>query len=350
MNHTGRGKLSGTPLKNVRRKAIDVSPETLVRTSYQTAEARLPLVMEPGVDGIDLCAWAERNLEPLNASLLEHGGILFRGFSLKTVDGFEQFIQLVSSGALEYRERSSPRSQVRGKIYTSTDYPADQSIFLHNENSYQSAWPLKIFFFCQTAPARGGETPLADCRKVLALIDPKIVDRFREKKVMYVRNFGAGVGLSWQTTFQTDDKDELETYCRRAGIEVEWKGANRLRTRQVREAVAIHPLTDEAVWFNHAAFFHVSTLDLAIGEAIKAQFDQEDLPHNTYYGDGSPIEPETMDAIREAYLRADVRFSWRNGDLLMLDNMLVAHGRAPFQGPREILVGMADLYGNRPEE
>ncbi|MFY9554817.1 MAG: TauD/TfdA family dioxygenase [Blastocatellia bacterium] len=333
-------------MKTFGRKAISVSQEALVGVSRLNKHANLPLIIQPRVEGIDLQAWAGRNRGQINSFLLNHGGILFRGFNLSEADEFEGFVKIVSSELLEYRERSSPRSLVQGRIYTSTDYPADQSIFLHNENSYQNTWPLKIFFFCHTAPAWGGETPIADCRRTLRRLAPRVVEQFRAKKVMYIRNFGNGFGLPWQTVFQTDDKNQLNDYCGRAGIEVEWKGANQLRTRQVREAVAIHPVTGEPVWFNHAAFFHNSTLEPAIREALLGQFKEEDLPSNTYYGDGSTIEPSVLDEIRDAYLKEAVVFPWRKGDLLMLDNMLVAHGRAPFKEPRKILVGMADPYSN----
>jgi alpha-ketoglutarate-dependent taurine dioxygenase len=347
VNNSGRDKRSIAQMETFGRKAISVSQEALIAVSLLNKQTSLPLVIQPRVDGIDLQAWAVRNQAQIKSSLLQHGALLFRGFNLREADDFEGFVKTVSSELLEYRERSSPRSLVQGHIYTSTNYPADQTIFLHNENSYQITWPLKIFFFCHTAPASGGETPIADCRRTLRRLDPKIVERFSDKKVMYVRNFCNGFGLSWQTVFQTDDKNQLNDYCRRAGIEAEWKSANQLRTRQVREAVAIHPVTGEPVWFNHAAFFHESTLEPTIREMLHSQFKEEDLPNNTYYGDGSPIEPSVLDEIRDAYLKETVLFPWLKGDLLMLDNMLVAHGRAPFTGPRKILVGMADPYSTR---
>jgi len=94
-------------------------------------------------------------------------------------------------------------------------------------------------------------------------------------------------------------------------------------------------------WFNHAAFFHVSTLDAPIRDALLSQFSEEDLPSNTYYGDGEPIEPGVLDQLRSAYSDATRVFAWQVGDLLLLDNMLMAHGREPFTGPRSILVGLA---------
>ncbi len=173
-------------------------------------------------------------------------------------------------------------------------------------------------------------------------IDPAVRDRFVEKGWMYLRNFGSGFGLDWPTVFQTDDRGEVEEHCRRGGIECEWRPDGNLRTRAVRPAVAEHPVTGETVWFNHATFFHVSTLEPALRETLLEQFSQEDLPTNTFYGDGSPIEPEVLDSLRDAYRSETVRFPWQEGDLLLLDNMLVAHGREPFEGERLVLVGMAE--------
>jgi alpha-ketoglutarate-dependent taurine dioxygenase len=161
---------------------------------------------------------------------------------------------------------------------------------------------------------------------------------------MYVRNFNDGFGLSWQAVFQTEDKAKVEEYCREFEIQVEWKEGNRLRTRQIRPAVAKHPMTGDEVWFNHAVFFHISTLEAHMRNVLLAQFGDADLPNNTYYGDGSEIESQIMDELRDAYLQELVSFSWQSGDLLMIDNMLTAHSRAPYTGERRILVAMSAPY------
>jgi alpha-ketoglutarate-dependent taurine dioxygenase len=326
----------------IKRKAVSLSKERLVAHELMGAGATAVLITRPLIDGINLAAWAAANRDLIEAQLFENGAILFRDFNAKRTCDFEDFIKATSGEPLEYRERSSPRVQVSGNIYTSTDYPSHQSIFLHNENSYQHTWPLKIFFFCMVAPATGGRTPIADTRKVLKAISPETREKFMRKNVMYVRNFGDGIGLDWQTVFQTSDKAEVEDYCRAANIEFEWKSGNRLATRQVRHAVARHPRTGEMIWFNHAAFFNVSLLDPSIHEALLSQLKEEDLPNNTYYGDGSAIEPSVLAELRDAYQQQQTSFDWQEGDILMLDNMLTAHGREPFTGPRKIVVGMAE--------
>lgn len=326
----------------IRRRAVSVSTETLVKMCPLFPDRDLPLLIEPAVPGLSLTTWAQMNRAFLDEKLLHHGGILFRGFGLQEAADLEQVIQAISGESLEYRERSSPRHSVAGNIYTSTDYPPNRSIFLHNENSYQSQWPLKIFFFCRQPALERGETPIADVRRVLRHIEPEVRERFAQKGWMYIRNFGDGFGLAWPTVFQTDDPAQVEAHCARSDIQIEWKGENHLRTRAVRPALARHPKTGETVWFNHATFFHISTLEPDIREGLLAEFDENDLPANTYYGDGSPIEPEVVEHLREAYRRETVSFPWQKGDLLLLDNMLVAHGRAPFAGPRQVLVGMAE--------
>ncbi|MBW4609146.1 MAG: TauD/TfdA family dioxygenase [Hassallia sp. WJT32-NPBG1] len=347
MQSTTSSQISLNQIRAKRQQGVNLSQLELIKATPLLPDNSLPLLLQPTIEGINLAKWAASNQELIAKNLLKHGGILFRNFDIGNMAEFEQFIQTVSGELLEYRDRSSPRSAIQGKIYTSTDYPANQTIFLHSENSYAAAWPLKIFFYCVTPAQQGGETPIADTRKLFQQINPKIRDRFLEKGVMYVRNFGDGFGLPWQTVFQTTNPIEVETFCRIHGIEFEWKEGNRLRTRQVRQAITIHPKTDELVWFNHAAFFHVSTLEPNIREALLAEFPEEDLPHNTYYGDGSPIEPAVLAEIRAAYQQETVIFPWQAGDVLMLDNMLTAHGRQPFLGQRKVVVGMAEQFSHQ---
>lgn len=312
-----------------------------------SAQHSLPLVIEPSVSSLEPIGWAAMRRGKLESKLLQHGAILFRGFAIKTIDEFEQMIASLSSGALEYMFRASPRTRVGGNIYTSTDYPADQMIFPHNEHSYSPRFPLRLFFYCQQSAETRGETPVGSTREVLRRIRPEIREAFRRKRVRYVRNYGDGFGLPWQTVFQTTDRHEVEAYCASVGIQVEWKSDDRLRTTQEGPAFLRHPRTGEEVWFNHATFFHISTLPQELRNALSGGFADIDLPTNTFYGDGSSIEAEVLEDLREAYLSSMVRFPWQQGDVLFIDNMLCVHGREPYTGKRVILAGMAEALYSR---
>lgn len=325
----------------VQRKAVGVSSADLITTEY-LAGRTLPLIVRPSSDGLNLAVWAAHNRGLIDDHLASHGAILFRGFRVEDVSEFEWFISSVSGQMLEYKERSSPRTQVSGRIYTSTEYSASQSIFPHNENSYQLNWPTKIFFFCLVPANQGGETPIVDSRKVFQRLAPELRERFIKKQVKYVRNFGIEFGLRWSFAFQTTDKRVVEEYCRQNEIRYEWRDGDQLRTEAVRPAVVRHPRTGEWSWFNHATFFHYSTLDPLMREALLSELGEENLPNNTYYGDGSSIEPHVLEELRAAYYEESVSFPWQAGDVLMLDNLLVAHGRMPYTGARKVVVGMAD--------
>lgn len=333
------------PLGAMRRREVDVSPAALIRSRPLAADNPLPLLVEPAVPGVDLIAWVGANRGWIQEQLKIHGGILWRGFKLASVADFERLIGSLSGDLLQYTYRSTPRSEVEGRIYTSTEYPPEQSIPMHNEMAYSRHWPMKIWFYCVTAAPQGGETPFADSRRVFQRLAPALRRRWVEKGVMYVRNYGGGLDLPWQKVFNTDRREEVEAFCREAGITWEWRGGDALSTRQTCQAAARHPVTGELLWFNQAHLFHVSSLPAELGVSLLEELGQEGLPRNACFGDGTAIPDEDLAAVRAAWEAEMVVFPWQEGDLALLDNMLAAHGRNPFAGPRKILVGMAEEGG-----
>ena len=332
-------------LMNTEFKTVSLSEMELIKTGYLQPEEMLPLVVQPVVDSMDLADWATSNREFIETEVLKHGAILFRGFSIDSVFMFEQFALTICCELFgEYGDL--PRAEIGNKIYSSTPYPPNETILFHNESSHMNRWPLKIFFFCFNAAQQGGETPIIDCRKIYQLLDPKIRERFRQKQIMYVRNFTDNLDVSWQEFFQTMDKSEVENYCHKNCIDFEWKPDNGLRTRHVRPAVTTHPNTNEMIFFNQLQLHHVLCLDSTIRESLLSLFEERDLPRNVYYGDGAPIESTVLDEIRRVYQEASISFPWQEGDILMLDNMLIAHGRNPYVGRRKIMVALGDIIND----
>jgi alpha-ketoglutarate-dependent taurine dioxygenase len=329
-------------LAPVERKVVRLDHVVDIRIEPLRPGEALPLLVRATTPGQDLASWAAPNRASIESHLLQHGGILFRGFQVAGLPDFQRVVSAAGGDLLEYRYRSTPRTEVTGKIYTSTEYPASQEIPLHNENSYSTSWPLKIFFFCEQPSTAGGMTPVADSSRVYERISPAVRDRFRDKGVMYVRNYGGGADLPWQEVFQTQDPAEVGVFCREHQIGVEWLPGGRLRTRQVCQAVVRHPKTGRMLWFNQAHLFHVSSLEPEIRDAMLEVFGQDELPRNSFYGDGLPIEEEALEEVRQIYREEQVTFPWEQADVLLLDNMAVAHGRTPYTGERKIRVGMTE--------
>ncbi|HYV13038.1 MAG TPA: amino acid adenylation domain-containing protein [Pyrinomonadaceae bacterium] len=328
--------------KGFKPKAVSVPREELVTTGSITNGASLPLVLRPNAENLDLAVWAERNRDMLQGQLVRHGAILFRDFKLDPARDFGRLAHAVCSD-LFHENGEHPRRALGDGVYTPVFYPPEQLLLWHNENSFNHRWPARIWFGCVQPATRGGETPLADSRKVYALIDKDIRRLFSERGVMYVRNYGEGLGLDWQTVFQTDDRREVERRCREARMEIEWKQGGRARTRCVRPASVRHPQTGELSWFNQAQHWHVSCLDPETRAGIQAVFSEEDYPRHCYFGDGTPIDDSVMAEVLEAYRQTEVVFAWQEGDILMVDNVLTAHARRPFEGSRELLVAMGDM-------
>lgn len=309
---------------------------------WQASGLRVLVVRAPGRDRLadrldDVRALADRHLNGCGAMLL-------RGFGGLDAAGFGGFAAGFGRDLLPYDFASTPRRKIESGVYSSTEYPAHQWIPQHNEQSYTRRWPMKIWFFCDIAPGEGGATPISNSRVVYRRLDAAIRARFDQRRLMYVRNYGRGLDLSWEEVFQTSDRADVEGFCRSQDIAWEWLDDGALRTFQVCQSEMRHPVTGEAVWFNQAHLFHVSGLEPAVREALLDAVDEEDLPRNVVYGDGTPIEEAVLDEIRGVYRDATFSFPWMQGDVLLLDNMLTAHGRAPFSGPRRILVAMAEAW------
>lgn len=306
----------------------------------------LPTVIIAPDAACGLLSWIRNNRETLRSSLHKTGAVLLRGFQVDGPLGFEQCIEASWGRTTRYPGLASSvviRRQIQGNIYSSTEYSPRFVINLHNECSFSNTWPAQICFWCVTAPTSGGETPIADTRRVLARISRETRDRLTRLNIRYVRNFGYGSSRTWQQAFQTTDRSKVEQFCRADAVTCEWLDGSKLRTTAIRPPLAQHPVTGEQVWFNHIHASHISSLEPQLYAAITSEFAPEELPRNCYYGDGSEFEPAVLQEIRAAYDAETIKFSWQPGDVLILDNMLTAHGRSPFEGPRSILVGMAGL-------
>lgn len=302
------------------------------------------LAITVDVDGLALDSWLQTNAAHLNRLVQERGAVLVRGIEIRGTKKLGRALSAIFAEPLiEYSYRSTPRTRMRGRIYTSSEYHPDETISQHNENAYSNDWPMYIAFYCVEAAALGGATPIADSRKVYDSIAAEIREEFERRGLLYVRNYG-DVDLPWAEVFQTENREEVEAYCRDNAIEYEWLRDSDLRTKQHCAAVYAHPRSGERLWFNQAHLFHISSLSAVHRDNMLRIYRKDDLPRNVYFGDGGEIDSDALAQVRKAYEDNKIAFDWQENDLLMLDNMLYSHGRQPFRGERSVLVGMAKRF------
>ena len=332
----------GKSLGSIRRRSVDLSNFSPVKESLLGPEETLPLIIEPAADHVDLAEWVRNSRADVDRKMAKHGGILFRGFGLKDAREFQRVAAALTNELFaDYGDL--PRESLAEKVYASTPYPEDKMILYHNESSHMASWPSRINFFCMIVAKEGGATPIVDCRKVYKSLDPKVREAFEQKGLKYIRNFCEGLDVSWQRFFSTDDRAAVEEQCRAMGTTCEWTGKDNLRISQLCRGVLRHPITGEMCFFNQVQLHHVHCLDKETLDAMLSIFSRDDLPRDVQYGDGTPIEDSVMDHIGEMYEKHAVRFQYQPGDMVSLDNMLVAHARDTFSGPRKIVVALGDM-------
>jgi alpha-ketoglutarate-dependent taurine dioxygenase len=277
----------------------------------------------------------------LEALLDEEKAIVFRGFQIAK-DQLAPIMNRLLPERLAYVHGNSPRTKVGDNVYTSTEYPAAFTISMHNELSYSYRWPSRLMFCCLEAAETGGATPVVDGSRWLDSLNDGIRERF-DDGIRYTQNLhdGVGFGKSWQDTFETDDRDLVDSFLADPHTAAEWQLDGSLRITQRRPATIRHPRTGTEVWFNQADQWHPATLGDEVAAELAELLPPEELPQSVAFADGGPIPLEDVRQIRDCGLAAAVDVTWREGDVLLIDNVLVGHGRRPFTGSRRVLVAMS---------
>jgi alpha-ketoglutarate-dependent taurine dioxygenase len=297
----------------------------------------LPVVqVQPG----DAARWTAAERELLRTTAAEHGALLVRGLGLRDVGQAERTFRALAD-LRDETEAFAPRQRFAPGVYSATKWPPNQPMCMHHELSYTLAPPALLLFACLVPATRGGATPVADAAAVLETLPPELVKRCERTGWLLIRNYHDDIGASLADAFGTADREAIERYCRANTIEFEWRKDGGLRTRQRRDAVVHHGPSGRRCWFNQIAFLNEWTLVPEVREYLIEVYGEDGLPFNTCFGDGESIGADIVETINEAYEANTVREPWQAGDLLLVDNVRSAHGREPFEGPREVVVGLA---------
>lgn len=335
-----RDGLRGRERESTRRVAESAE---LVQMAPLRPSGLLPLLITPVREGVDLAAWIETNQSQIAELLPRHGALMFRGFAQgEKVEYFERCARGLISRIFTHNGEHRPITE-NGAVQVPVAYSAEHQLLWHNENTFNHLFPSKILFGCSIPAERGGETPLVDSRLLFEALDPALRERFMRYGVQYMRNYSAELGLTWAKVFGTEDRSEVERICRESHTEFEWREGNRLTTRATRPAAVQHPRTGAWCWTNQSQHWHISCLAEETRASIQALYSDRDYPRQALFGDGSPISDDDMAQILATYRRLEIATPWQQGDLVLVDNLMVAHGRNAYVGPRKLFVSLGDM-------
>ncbi|WUH90989.1 TauD/TfdA family dioxygenase [Streptomyces sp. NBC_00433] len=306
------------------------------------AGGMIPVLEADAPDDVadDLLAGAVR--EVVDAELPLSGGVLVRGLPLTDRPGFERLVTGLGYEGLGYRGGIAVRKNDSDVALKASEEDSRITLSPHNEMAYLPHFPRRIFFFCEAAAPSGGEVPVNDIRETAAAIPPDIKEAFRARGVRYHRTLAkeSGPGATgWADTFGTTDRAELADHLAESGYAFEWGVDDVLRYHYRREAFAAHPETGEELWFNQVTELHCSYW--RSHPDFAADLPARDYPATTTYGDGMPFEEDEVSFLRGALWRTTKAVRMIPGDLLVLDNQVVQHGRMAYRGTRRHYVSLS---------
>lgn len=291
----------------------------------------------------DVAATVEGLRTEILTAVRASGAVLVRGFDALSVSEFASVAEILVEDVVRENGEHEP-VEASSIVQTPVPFSHERKLLWHNENSFNQRWPLTLLFSPTVVATFGGRTPLTDSREMLKVLDPKSVERFRDRGVTYIRRFGSGIGLPWQKVFGTDSRSVLETRASADAVELDWGPDQTLTARSVRPAVIAHPLTGEHAWFGQPTHWHPACLDAETRDALIDVLGADRLPRDCRFGDGSVIPDSIMHEVLAAHESIERSFDWAVGDVLVVDNVLSAHARDCYEGPRRLLVAMGDEY------
>lgn len=304
-------------------------------------------VVEPGL-GFDPQALQPATVQALRQAVWGYGGLLLRGFDIRTPEQFRQFAGQFLSKRYTYFGGTSKRSEVVDRVYNTTDAPPDVLIDQHLESTHTPRPPRFVLFHCQVAPRTGGETTLASFAELAARLPNDLLDELRDQKVAYIKTLMDGnrplyrwlprratqsLALTWQEATGAVTQSEAIDLLEEEGYEVTKLPKGSVRTCFVRPVLEPHPVLGNLVWRLSSAMTrplprYAQGLQWAMRDTVGIDYR---------LATGARFDARIARVVRRVIDNIRFSFRWQPGDLLLLDNEQMSHGRNRFTGERLIL-------------
>ncbi len=295
--------------------------------------------------------WVKARRGELVTSLRAEGALLFRGFPLETAEDFDAWVGAFDLGTFSYRDSLSNavRVDLTERVFTANEAPPEATIRLHHELAQTPAHPRDLFFFCETPAAHGGATALCRSDQVYEAVAQRFPDfagaaethGFQYRTVMPPEDDPASaLGRSWRGTLSVTSRAEAEAKLAQLGYTWIWQDQDCLdaTTPRLPAVLKLEGGKSEKAGPTKGvrrAFFN----QLVATRSWKD--DRNDPEHAVRLGNGDSIPLDLRDAVAEETERLDLDLNWQKGDVAILDNHLVMHGRRPFEGRRRVLVAFS---------
>lgn len=297
--------------------------------------------------------WMRANEVALDDMLTQAGALIFRGFAIAETSDFAALFAHLPGFAPGYVGGAAPRGEVAPRVFEATQLAPSQVIGLHQEMAYMPHYPSHLAFFCRLAPVSGGETLIADMRKVTAALPSAFVEALDARGVLYARNFRdreTSTGspyldvyhIAWQNAFKTSDPGKALADCAAMGLDAHLRPDGSISAAYRARGLIDHPVTGERLWFNQIATQNMNPRNGGEQYPLFLAHYGEDRPYPfaVGFGDGEPFPEDWMDALYAALDSHEVRAPWSCGDVLLIDNYRTAHGRNVFTGARDVQVSL----------
>jgi len=236
---------------------------------------------------------------------------------------------------------------------SSAGAPSEVAIQFHHEMAYAAAYPRYVTFAMVKQAEEEGTTLLADSVKVQQIMPAPLLGKFRELGVQYLRHMNdesdrgkAGFYVSWQEAFLTDSIDKAMSVGNNPDTfsSMDWVRQGWLRQTVWCPVFHHHPQHGE-LFFNSILNRHGSWLD---GHAHWGLQPYVERPYHCLWGDGVEFSADEVEEIRRVHRESTIAVHLDPGDVLVLDNLRVAHGRTPYRGGRLLGLLLSDMVQRAP--